>query len=60
MPDLFHGDPIQMNRPGDFDIMKWLQGEYNETKTPHTPPVVDPIVEKSIKAMKTKYGVKVS
>jgi len=49
-----------MNRPGDFDIMKWLQGEYNETKTPHTPPVVDPIVEKSIKAMKTKYGVKVS
>ncbi|KAJ9660562.1 hypothetical protein H2198_002499 [Neophaeococcomyces mojaviensis] len=58
MPDLFYGDAIKMNRPDDFDIMKWLQGEYNEKKTAHTPPVVDPIVEKSIKEMREKHGVK--
>jgi len=58
MPDLFYGDPIPMNRPGDFDIMKWMHGEYSEKKIAHLPPVVDPIIEKSIKAMKTKYGVK--
>lgn len=60
MPDLFYEDPIPLNRPGDFDIMKWMHGEYNDKKTAHTPPVVDPIIEKSINAMKTKYGVKVS
>lgn len=49
-----------MNRPGDFDIMKWMQGEYNEKKIAHLPPVVDPIIEKSIKAMKEKFGVKAS
>lgn len=59
MPDLFYEDPIPMNRPGDFDIMKWMQGEYSEKKIAHLPPVVDPIIEKSIKAMREKYGVKV-
>merc|ERR1712000_451033 len=38
MPDLFHGDPIPLNRPGDFDIMKWIQGEYNEKKIAHLRP----------------------
>jgi len=60
MPDLFYGDPISMNRTGDFDIMKWMRGEYSEKKIAHLPPVVDLIIEKSINAMKTKYGVKVS
>lgn len=60
MPDLFYGDPIPLNRPGDFDIGKWMKGEYGEKKIQHLPPVVDPIIEKSIKAMKEKYGVKVS
>jgi len=59
MPDLFYGDPIPLNRPGDFDIMKWMGGEYSEKKIAHKPPVVDPIIEKSIKAMKEKHGVKV-
>lgn len=60
MPDLFYGDPIPLNRPGDFDIQKWMKGEYNEKKTQHLPPVVDGIIEKSIKVMREKYGVKVS
>lgn len=59
MPDLFYGDPIPLNRPGDFDIQKWMKGEYSEKKIQHLPPVVDPIIEKSIKAMREKYGVKV-
>lgn len=56
MPDLFEGDPIPLNRPDDFDIMKWLT-----TSGPsggHTPKQVDPIVEKVIKALKEEYGVK--
>lgn len=59
MPDLFYGDPIPLNRPGDFDIMKWMNGDYSESKIAHKPPVVDPIIEKSIKEMKSKHGVKV-
>jgi dienelactone hydrolase len=56
MPDLFEGDPIPLNRPEDFDIMKWLQ-----TSGPsqgHTPKQVDPIVEAVIKEMREKLGVK--
>lgn len=59
MPDLFHGDPIPLNRPGDFDLMAWLNGKYNDKGIAHLPPVVDPIIEKSISVMKNKYGVKV-
>lgn len=56
MPDLFEGDPIPLNRPADFDIMKWLT-----TSGPskgHTKEQVDPIVEKIIKDMKDNQGVK--
>lgn len=56
MPDLFEGDPIPLNRPDDFDIMKWLQ-----TSGPskgHTTQQVDPIVEKVIKYMKSDLGIK--
>ncbi|KIW40993.1 uncharacterized protein PV06_06591 [Exophiala oligosperma] len=58
MPDLFHKDPIPLDRPGDFDIMKWMQGEYSESKTPHTPPTVDPIVDSCLVEMRTKYNCK--
>lgn len=58
MPDLFYGDPIQLNRGGDFDIQKWFKGDYNSEHKPHTPEIVDPIVKKSIEALRTKYGVK--
>ena len=59
MPDLFDGNPIELNRPADFDIMKWLNGEYHPKKRPHLPPQVDPIVDACIIEMKEKYGVKV-
>ncbi|CAK3998469.1 dienelactone hydrolase family [Lecanosticta acicola] len=56
MPDLFEGDPIPLNRPDDFDIMKWLT-----TSGPskgHTFQQVDPIVDAVIKDMKQNQGVK--
>lgn len=56
MPDLFEGDPMPLNRPDDFDIMKWLA-----TSGPskgHTTKQVDPIVAKVIKALKADFGVK--
>ncbi len=59
MPDLFDGDPVKLNRTGDFDIMKWLQGEYHPKKTPHLPPSVDPIIDACIIEMRTKYNCKV-
>jgi dienelactone hydrolase len=58
MPDLFDGDPIQLNRPGDFDIMKWLNGEYHPKKLAHLPPSVDPIIDACLIEMK-KLGCKV-
>ena len=50
MPDLFEGDPVPLNRPGDFDVMKWRDG--------HLPGKVDPIVEATIKEMRDNLGVK--
>lgn len=51
IPDLFNGDPLALNRPDGFDIMKWLK-EGSDGKNPHTYEAVDPIVEKSIKYLK--------
>jgi dienelactone hydrolase len=59
MPDLFDKDPVPLNRTGDFDIMKWLTGEYHPTKKAHLPPVVDPIIDACLIEMRTKYNVKV-
>lgn len=59
VPDLFYGDPIPLNRPGDFDLSKWLQGEYSEKKISHLPPVVDPIIDASLIELRTKYKAKV-
>jgi dienelactone hydrolase len=50
IPDLFHGDPIPLNRPAEFDFMVWRKGHGVER--------VDPIVEASIKELRGKYGVK--
>ncbi|KIV93097.1 hypothetical protein PV10_04339 [Exophiala mesophila] len=57
-PDLFDKDPIPLNRPGDFDIMKWLSGEYHPQKKAHLPPVVDPIIDACIIELRTKYNAK--
>lgn len=54
--DLFNGDPIPLNRPEGFDLMKWLaQGSTGDN--PHTKEQVDPIVVKAIAAMRG-MGVK--
>jgi len=50
MPDIFHGDPIPLNRPADFDMPKWRQGHGVER--------VDPVVEAVIKELREKFGVK--
>lgn len=55
MPDLFESDPVPLNKPEGFDIMKWLT-----TSGPsggHTFKQVDPIVENVIKEMKGNLGV---
>ncbi|GKZ17039.1 hypothetical protein AbraIFM66951_005768 [Aspergillus brasiliensis] len=58
MPDLFDNDAIPLNRPEGFDLMAWKDGAYHKDKKPHTPEVVDPIIEACIKEMRTKYGCK--
>ena len=57
MPDLFAGDPVPLNRPADFDLMEWMQKGGPEGKG-HMKDQVDPIVEKTIKHMKSEFGVK--
>ncbi|KAI1074242.1 dienelactone hydrolase [Whalleya microplaca] len=55
--DVFNGDALSLNRPGDFDFMKWLtQGTTGDN--PHTTEAVDPIVEEAIKYLKEEKGVK--
>ena len=49
MPDLFHGDPIQLNRPPGFDVMAWLKGPPG-----HLPDRVDPVVKNAIEFMRKK------
>jgi dienelactone hydrolase len=57
MPDLFHGDPISLNRPADFDMMKWLKGKEAGGDGPgHLPPRVEPLVTAALKHLKEKEG----
>ncbi|KAF2157816.1 alpha/beta-hydrolase [Myriangium duriaei CBS 260.36] len=51
MPDLFHSDPIPLNRPAGFDLQKWLKGPPG-----HLPDTVDPVVSTALKELKEKYG----
>lgn len=55
--DLFEGDAIPLNKPGNFDFMKWMtQG--SDGSTPHTKESVDPIVEAAIKYLQDVCGAK--
>lgn len=49
MPDIFHGDPIKINRLPDFDIMGWLKGPPG-----HLSNRVDPVVSLVLKEMREK------
>lgn len=48
MPDLFHGDPVTLNRPADFDLMAWLNGPPG-----HLVDRVEPVVQTVLKHMKS-------
>jgi dienelactone hydrolase len=48
MPDLFHGDPVKLNRPASFKLMTWLEGHPTER--------VDPVVDSVITHMRTYLG----
>lgn len=58
IPDLFNGDALSLNRPENFDIMKWLS-EGSDGKNPHTKEAVDPIVELSLKYLKDQGFTKI-
>ncbi|KAL2831440.1 Alpha/Beta hydrolase protein [Aspergillus cavernicola] len=58
IPDLFYGDPIPIGGSTGMDLQKWLAGEYHEKNIAHTPPVIDPILEKCISEMRTKYNIR--
>ena len=59
MPDVFHGDPVPMNRSEGFDIMKWLQGKAGGGEGEgHLPSRVDPVVKAALKWLKEEKGVK--
>lgn len=49
IPDIFHGDPIALNRPEGFDFMAWRSNHGTEK--------VDPVVAASIKYLQGK-GIK--
>ena len=56
MPDVFYGDPVQLNRPGDFDLQRWLTT--GGPKGNHLPLSVDPVIDAALVEMRTKYGCK--
>lgn len=51
MPDLFHGDPVLLNRPVNFDLMAWLKGPPG-----HLPNRVEPVVQAVLKDIKFNMG----
>ena len=46
--DQFNGDPLQINRPADFDFMSWLT-KGSDGKNPHGVEQVEPVVKEGIK-----------
>ena len=55
MPDLFAGDSVSLDRPADFNVMKWA----NEGRSGkgHGVDQVDPIISKVISHMRSELGV---
>ena len=50
MPDLFHGDPVQLNSPEGFELNTWLKD--------HDTDRVDPVINQVLKVMRGEMGVK--
>ena len=53
MPDLFHGDPVPLNRPDTYDLLAWLRGAPG-----HMTERVDPVVDAVLGSMREFYGCK--
>lgn len=49
MPDLFHNDPVALNRPDGFDIQKW--------RSKHSTDRVDPVVESVVSHIHAELGI---
>lgn len=49
--DTFNGDPVPLEMPDGFDLMKWLS-EGSDGNNPHTIDAVDPIVVSGIEYLK--------
>ncbi|KAH7084099.1 esterase/lipase [Paraphoma chrysanthemicola] len=59
MPDLFDGDGVPINYDhATFSFEKWTSGVFGANKTPHTPPIIDPIVDACIESLRHKYNCK--
>jgi dienelactone hydrolase len=50
--DTFNGDPVPLEMPDGFNIMKWLT-EGSDGNNPHTIDAVDPIVVSGIEYLKS-------
>ncbi|KAJ5088126.1 Sterol O-acyltransferase [Penicillium angulare] len=51
MPDLFHGDPVPLNRPEGFELQAWLKGPPG-----HLPNRVEPVAQAVLQEMKSALG----
>ncbi|KAJ5650974.1 dienelactone hydrolase [Penicillium longicatenatum] len=58
IPDLFEGEPVPLNRPGEFDMEKWRAGAFNPKRIAHSPPNVDPIVDSCLTVLRGTFGCK--
>ncbi|KAL3464546.1 esterase/lipase [Aspergillus heterothallicus] len=58
VPELFDGNPIPLNRPGDFDIVAWRDGKYHPQGRAHVPENIDPIVDACVEELRSKYNFK--
>lgn len=61
MPDLFDQCPVDINTPfEEFDVKAWFSGKSNPRGRANGTVEIDPIIERCIREMREKYGVKVS
>ncbi|KAJ9609090.1 hypothetical protein H2200_006861 [Cladophialophora chaetospira] len=55
VPDLFYSDAIPMKNIEDLDFAKWFSGGYSDRGIGHGPATFDPIVDRCLSEMRSKY-----
>lgn len=58
VPDIFHGEVIELNNFADVDLARWKTGGYNDRNITHEPVNVDPVVELCVAKMRGAMGLK--